>query len=677
MGALLSWTNLIIAGVALVLVLVAFRVFGRIRLTFRFRGAVIVSPWAQQPCPHLGLLDEPFIHRDDPTEEHRCYLWMQRDRVDLTHQKGFCLSSAHTQCPWMSIAPPIGQAPMARKLGTAAPAALGSFWGRFSDESVGFLVWLILKLNRLSLLARHWADKAVPVVVTLAVIASHEAATRASAAGRAIAKASGVAGHAFLVWLKTNAAHFGSLARDSAREAWKSRTTPAASAAPPVEVSASAEPDVETPAPAPKLAAPSFEPAPATGAASHLHNLIEQGKTAGMSGNRRLAYSLFSLAVDLDPKNDEAWLWKGAMTDNGEEKFVCIQQALAIDPNNQKAQQAYRQMAQGPWAARPDSQGAVPASRQSTLGLSAQRGAPGLAVGAAAGEEALISAALMSLERGDEEGANRLFVRATEVNPTSEKAWFWRAKTAATLGDVIYSLQQALAINPENEKVRANLLWAIQRQQKEEEMAAVERQAVKEEVKAKKEVAKSRRRSPVSRGFRWLASLACLALAAYWLLVALLPLASLPVMKQAFVDFQGVAEVDLSEASLLYHSASQWLPELSWASLPWNDKLEVAPGYNLLAAVPYVIGFLYLFVALGLARREGWSRFWAVAATAASIGLLVMSGANASAAVLAGGLGLVAIATLVLSRSEFQREKGEGAWQPAPFAKIPATAGNK
>ena len=57
-------------------------------------------------CPHLGSATEPLSHGGGPTPEHRCYLWMQGDRVDLAHQKNYCLSSEHASCPWLAMKPP-------------------------------------------------------------------------------------------------------------------------------------------------------------------------------------------------------------------------------------------------------------------------------------------------------------------------------------------------------------------------------------------------------------------------------------------------------------------------------------------------------------------------------------------------------------------------------------------
>src|SRR5438093_13473994 len=59
-------------------------------------GALVV-------CPHLGLATDPFIHIAEPSREHRCYLWMQRDRIDQAHQQRYCLTAAYSTCPWLAV----------------------------------------------------------------------------------------------------------------------------------------------------------------------------------------------------------------------------------------------------------------------------------------------------------------------------------------------------------------------------------------------------------------------------------------------------------------------------------------------------------------------------------------------------------------------------------------------
>src|SRR5215472_5591347 len=54
-------------------------------------------------CPHLGLATDPFINIAEPSPEHRCYLWMQRERIDPAHQVRYCLTETYSSCPWLAV----------------------------------------------------------------------------------------------------------------------------------------------------------------------------------------------------------------------------------------------------------------------------------------------------------------------------------------------------------------------------------------------------------------------------------------------------------------------------------------------------------------------------------------------------------------------------------------------
>jgi hypothetical protein len=54
-------------------------------------------------CPHLGLAEDPFKRGAHAAEEHRCYAHLGRERIDLGHQKRFCLTSAHGTCPFLLV----------------------------------------------------------------------------------------------------------------------------------------------------------------------------------------------------------------------------------------------------------------------------------------------------------------------------------------------------------------------------------------------------------------------------------------------------------------------------------------------------------------------------------------------------------------------------------------------
>jgi hypothetical protein len=65
----------------------------------------------QQTCPYLGLLHDPTQHRDEPTAEHCCCHLGQQDRIDLAHQRVFCLTADHRICPWLMWRDPKKRAP--------------------------------------------------------------------------------------------------------------------------------------------------------------------------------------------------------------------------------------------------------------------------------------------------------------------------------------------------------------------------------------------------------------------------------------------------------------------------------------------------------------------------------------------------------------------------------------
>lgn len=77
---------------------------------------------AKQACPYLGLAHDQFSHLPEPSSEHRCYLYMQRERIDRSHQQRFCLTTNYTSCPWLVVSP-----------GAAAAGQPGRPWQQYVD----------------------------------------------------------------------------------------------------------------------------------------------------------------------------------------------------------------------------------------------------------------------------------------------------------------------------------------------------------------------------------------------------------------------------------------------------------------------------------------------------------------------------------------------------------------
>lgn len=62
------------------------------------------------------------------------------------------------------------------------------------------------------------------------------------------------------------------------------------------------------------------------------------------SGNKRDAVVLLSQIVKAEPTNEVAWLWLASCVGKDDQKIFCIKKALAINPNNPRAQQALQRL---------------------------------------------------------------------------------------------------------------------------------------------------------------------------------------------------------------------------------------------------------------------------------------------------------------------------------------------
>jgi hypothetical protein len=66
--------------------------------------------------------------------------------------------------------------------------------------------------------------------------------------------------------------------------------------------------------------------------------LIAAGRAALLDGDRERARTLLSQAVALDSRSDEAWVWLAGTYTDPQEMARCLQRALAINPQNEQAQ---------------------------------------------------------------------------------------------------------------------------------------------------------------------------------------------------------------------------------------------------------------------------------------------------------------------------------------------------
>jgi hypothetical protein len=71
---------------------------------------------------------------------------------------------------------------------------------------------------------------------------------------------------------------------------------------------------------------------------SNVDALVNEGIAALKSGRRAEARQALQKATEIEQQNEKAWLWLSAVVDTPEERLICLENVLALNPSNQKAQ---------------------------------------------------------------------------------------------------------------------------------------------------------------------------------------------------------------------------------------------------------------------------------------------------------------------------------------------------
>jgi tetratricopeptide (TPR) repeat protein len=78
--------------------------------------------------------------------------------------------------------------------------------------------------------------------------------------------------------------------------------------------------------------------------ADQVAELLRRGITAAKAGRREDARQILLHIVELDERNEQAWLWLSGVVDARADRRVCLENVLAINPDNPHAQQGLRRL---------------------------------------------------------------------------------------------------------------------------------------------------------------------------------------------------------------------------------------------------------------------------------------------------------------------------------------------
>lgn len=70
---------------------------------------------------------------------------------------------------------------------------------------------------------------------------------------------------------------------------------------------------------------------------AHVDVMLKQAIEAYKANDKATARDLLMKVVDLDERNEEGWLWLAGVMDSVEQRQVCLENVLAINPNNERA----------------------------------------------------------------------------------------------------------------------------------------------------------------------------------------------------------------------------------------------------------------------------------------------------------------------------------------------------
>ena len=161
------------------------------------------------------------------------------------------------------------------------------------------------------------------------------------------------------------------------------------------------------------------------------------GRTLAQVGQHPWAYRLLLRATELDPRSEEAWLWRAGVAEGNDETIFCLKQVLLNNPDNQQARAGLK------WAeAR-----AVPAPAPASADAIQEA-------------ESFFEQGQHALRTGNLTRAYDFFRGATNLNPQHESAWYWRGSSAPDTDDAIASMERVIALNPQNATAK-DALWLL------------------------------------------------------------------------------------------------------------------------------------------------------------------------------------------------------------------------
>ncbi len=154
--------------------------------------------------------------------------------------------------------------------------------------------------------------------------------------------------------------------------------------------------------------------------------LLQRGIKAAQEGNRSEAKQVLLRVTEIEPRNENAWMWLASISEYPEELLGYLNNVLSVNPTNDRALE---------WT-------------KSTKSLLANN---------------FIQRGINASKESQKEFARRSFMQAIAHDEENEVAWLWLASASDSVGEKTLHLRKVLNINPENESA-LTMLKSIKKQ---------------------------------------------------------------------------------------------------------------------------------------------------------------------------------------------------------------------
>jgi hypothetical protein len=79
-----------------------------------------------------------------------------------------------------------------------------------------------------------------------------------------------------------------------------------------------------------------------------IQGALQQAVNAANAGRKEEARRLLERVLDVEERNEQAWLWLSSVVDEDEDRIICLENVLTINPRNEAARKGLAALGAGP-----------------------------------------------------------------------------------------------------------------------------------------------------------------------------------------------------------------------------------------------------------------------------------------------------------------------------------------